>query len=182
MLSSFVRRCALSACALLGTMAQSPAPASAPTPPATTSAECPSPARDTRRFLAAAGIAVHAPRGHLSLVPVASEQTRERGLMCVVRIPSGRGMLFVFDPPDRMQGFWMKNTLVALDMVFVTAAGTVTSVAADVPPTPNGTPDIAVGRRQGRGRFVIELGAGDAARHGIVAGTKLPFPAFTAQP
>ena len=37
-------------------------------------------------------------------------------------------MLFVFAPPDRSQGFWMKNTLVALDMVFVTAAGVVDTV------------------------------------------------------
>lgn len=102
--------------------------------------------------------------------------------MCVVRIPPGKGMLFVFAPPERVQGFWMKNTLVALDMVFVTTAGRVSTVAADIPPTPAGTPDADVARREGLGQFVIELAAGDAARHGIVRGTKLALPALTAQP
>jgi uncharacterized membrane protein (UPF0127 family) len=155
--------------------------AAAPTLPATTSDECPVRDNATARFLAAPAFAVRAPHGELSLVAVGDEPARERGLMCVVRIPPGKGMLFVFVPPDRPQAFWMKNTLVALDMVFVTAAGRVSSVAADVPSTRNGTPDDAVARRAGFGRFVIELGAGDAARHGIVCGTKLALPALTAQ-
>ena len=151
------------------------------TPPPTTSAECPATANDTHRFLIAASFAVRTPRGELTLVPVTDEAARERGLMCVVRIPPDRGMLFVFPPPDRAQTFWMKNTLVSLDMVFVGASGRVTSVAPDVPPTPCGTPDDAVARRSGAGRFVIELGGGAAARHGIVAGTKLALPALSAQ-
>jgi uncharacterized membrane protein (UPF0127 family) len=164
--------------ALAGALALS---AATSTPPPTTSDECPASANDTRRFLNATAFAVRAPQGELTLVPVTDEAARERGLMCVVRIPRGRGMLFVFPPPDRAQTFWMKNTLVALDMVFVGASGRVTSVAADVPPTPYGTSDDAVARRGGAGQFVIELGGGDAGRHGIVAGTKLGFPALTAQ-
>jgi hypothetical protein len=163
--------------AVLAVSAQTPAP----TPPATTSDQCPAPANVTAHFLASAAFGVRAPRGELSLVPVEDEAARERGLMCVVRIPPGKGMIFVFEPPDRAQSFWMKNTLVALDMVFVTAAGLVTSVAADVPPTRSGTPDDAVARRSGFGRFVIELGGGDAARHGIAAGTKLGLPALSAR-
>jgi uncharacterized membrane protein (UPF0127 family) len=155
--------------------------AGTPTPPPTRSEDCAATANDTHRFLAATSFAVHAPRGELALVPVTDEPSRERGLMCVVRIPPGRGMLFVFPPPDRAQNFWMKNTLVALDMVFVGASGSVTSVAANVPATPYGTFDDAVARRGGKGQFVIELGAGDAARHGIAAGTKLTLPALSAQ-
>jgi uncharacterized membrane protein (UPF0127 family) len=176
--ASFVPLTVLAALALTG---QSPAPRAASTPAATTSSECPATAADTHRFLAATAVAVRTPRGELELTPVTNEASRERGLMCVVRIPRNRGMLFVFAPPDRDQGFWMKNTLVALDMVFVTGAGVVTTVAAAVPPTPNGTPDAAVGRRSGFGRFVIELAAGDAARHGVVRGTKLALPALPAE-
>lgn len=171
----------LTALAALALMGESPAPREAPTPAATTSRDCPATASDTHRFLAAAAVAVRAPRGELELTPVTNEVSRERGLMCVVRVPRNRGMLFVFAPPDRQQGFWMKNTLVALDMVFVTGSGLVSTVAADVPPTPDGTPDDAVGRRSGFGRYVIELGAGDAARHGVVRGTKLALPALPAQ-
>jgi len=156
-------------------------PDSAPTPPATSSSECPRPAIDTRKFLTADALSVRAPRGELALVPVTQAASRERGLMCVVRVPPGRGMLFAFAPPERKQDFWMKNTLVPLDMVFVTAAGSVTTVAADVPATPRGTPDTEVARRAGLGTFVIELAAGDAARHGIVPGTKLALPTLTAE-
>jgi uncharacterized membrane protein (UPF0127 family) len=178
---AFARPLLLVAGALLGLNAQVPQPVSAPTPAATTSTDCPAPAKDTQHFLSSAALAVRTPRGELSLVPVTQEATRERGLMCVVRIPPGKGMIFVFAPPDRVQGFWMKNTLVALDMVFVTAAGRVSTVAANIPPTPAGTPDEGVARRDGLGQVVIELGGGDAARHGIVAGTKLALPALTAQ-
>jgi uncharacterized membrane protein (UPF0127 family) len=150
------------------------------TPSPTSSADCPAPAADTRAFLDARGVTVNAPRGKLALVPVRTEATRERGLMCVVRIPGGKGMIFVFPPPEHVQNFWMKNTLVSLDMVFVTSAGTVTAVDADVPATPRGTPDDAVARRSAVGTYVIELGAGDAARHGIVRGTILTLPALTA--
>jgi uncharacterized membrane protein (UPF0127 family) len=75
----------------------------------------------------------------------------------------------------------MKNTLVPLDMLFVHGDGTVDSVAANVPATPNGTPDDKIARRGGIGQFVIELGAGDAARLGITSGTKLVLPPLQAK-
>jgi uncharacterized membrane protein (UPF0127 family) len=75
----------------------------------------------------------------------------------------------------------MKNTLVPLDMVFIDGAGRVTSVAADLPATRAGTPDDAVARGRGTGRYVIELAAGDAARHGIAPGVVLPLPHLTAK-
>jgi uncharacterized membrane protein (UPF0127 family) len=161
--------------------AQIPAPRHAPTPPPTTSDECPAPAVDTKLFLSASTVDVRTPRGRIALVPVTQEKTRARGLMCVVSVPPGKGMLFVFAPPQHAQNFWMKNTLVDLDMVFVAASGAVTGVAADVPATPRGTPDDAVERREGVGLFVIELGAGDAARQGIRRGTKLALPTLTAE-
>jgi uncharacterized membrane protein (UPF0127 family) len=177
---SVARAVLFAACGTAALTGQSAAPTT-PTPAATTSGDCPVTAVDTHRFLAASAVPVRAPRGPLELVPVTTAAARERGLMCVVRIPPDRGMLFVFTPPDRMQGFWMKNTLVALDMVFVRSEGTVSDVAADIPPTPDGTPDDAVARRAGVGQFVIELAAGQAARHGIVPGTKLALPALSPQ-
>ncbi len=165
---------------MLGWGAQRPAPAFAATPPPTSSADCITTTIDTAAFLKAPAIAVRAPRGELALVEVNQNATRERGLMCVVRVPPGRGMIFVFAPPQHEQEFWMKNTLVELDMIFVTADGIVTAVASDVPATPRDTPEDQVARRHGLATYVIELGAGDAARHGIVRGTKLALPALTA--
>jgi len=151
------------------------------TPPPTSSDECPNVAVDTDKFLNGATVTVRAPRGAMKLVVVNDDPSRERGLMCVVRVPHARGMLFVFAPPDADQGFWMKNTLVPLDMVFVRGDGVVSNVAVNVPATPRGTPDDRVARASGMGRFVIELGAFDAARLGIVKGTTLPVPPLEAK-
>jgi uncharacterized membrane protein (UPF0127 family) len=81
-------------------------------------------------------------------------------------------MIFVFDK-DSKQEFWMKNTLIALDMVWVRASGTVDTVAANVPKSTRTTPDDAVARRAGTGKYVIELAAGEAAADGIVVGSDL---------
>ncbi len=83
-------------------------------------------------------------------------------------------MLFVFpEPGDQRRDFWMKDTIAPLDMVFVRADGTVSSVAARVPATKPGTPDDRIARRNGIGRFVIELAAGGAAAAGLKPGSRL---------
>ncbi|HEY4439171.1 MAG TPA: DUF192 domain-containing protein [Candidatus Elarobacter sp.] len=120
-------------------------------------------------------------RATLRLAVAADTPTRERGLMKVPFVPVGQGMLFAFPDGDLKRSFWMKNTIAALDMIFVNADGTVTAVAADVPATAPGTPDDQVARRDGTGRYVIELGAGEAARLGIAAGERLFIPAVSAR-
>jgi uncharacterized membrane protein (UPF0127 family) len=172
------KRSALAVALLAGLLA---APVAAQTPPPTSSDECPNVAVDTNTFLGGDTIAVPTPHGAMNLVVVSDDASRERGLMCVVRIPHERGMLFVFAPPDVEQSFWMKNTLVPLDMVFVRGDGVVSKVAVNVPATPRGTPDDQVAIAKGMGRFVIELGAFDAAKLGIVAGTKLALPPLQAK-
>lgn len=168
MRSTTMWRSGVAVAALVLLTAQTPAPA--------TSGDCPKPEQQTHAFLAAATFALAVPRGKLALATVADEAARERGLMCVTRIPHGRGMIFVFPGPDTARGFWMKNTLVDLDMVFVAHDGRVTAVSAGVPATQAGTPDANIARRDGVGRYVIELGAGDAARYGLTIGTALKLP------
>ncbi|HEX8806794.1 MAG TPA: DUF2079 domain-containing protein [Candidatus Aquilonibacter sp.] len=116
---------------------------------------------------------VHAPKATLTLQVAMTEDQRETGLMSVTHLPEHTGMVFVFDD-DAPVMFWMKDTLVPLDMVFVGADGTVRSVAANVPVVAETTPDDQIPRRSGTGKFVIELPAGEAQKDGIVAGTKLP--------
>lgn len=98
---------------------------------------------------------------------------REYGLMCVRALDPASGMIFVFADGNQRRDFWMKNTLIPLDMVFVANDGRVTSVATNVPATTVMTPDASIPRRGGTGTFVIELGAGDAARQHVTAGTHL---------
>jgi uncharacterized protein len=120
-------------------------------------------------------------RTTLHLAVADDEPSREHGLMKVPYVPAGQGMLFAFPGGDQKRLFWMKDTIAALDMVFVNGDGTVTTIAANVPATAPGTPDDQVARRDGTGRYVIELAAGEAARLGIVAGERLSIPPVAAR-
>jgi len=115
----------------------------------------------------------------LRLAVATDEATRELGLMCVTRLRPHAGMIFVFQKPAD-QEFWMKNTLIPLDMVWVAADGTVTNVAAEVPASTMQTPDDQVARRTGNGRFVIELPSREASADGIATGTHLTLPPLAA--
>ncbi len=94
-------------------------------------------------------------------------ETRNRGLMYRDTLPEGRGMLFVFER-DEDHEFWMKNTLIALDMIFIAADGRVVGVHADA--TPLSTASIGIGALS---RYVLEVPGGWAARHGVAAGNRV---------
>ncbi len=117
-------------------------------------------------------IVVNAPKAMLVLQVAKTEDQRETGLMSVTNLPAHTGMVFVFDA-DAPVEFWMKDTLVPLDMVFVAADGTVRSVAANVPVVPETAPDDSIPRRAGTAKYVIELPAGEATKDGIVKGVTL---------
>jgi uncharacterized membrane protein (UPF0127 family) len=108
-------------------------------------------------------------------VPVRVELARSRdelsrGLMWRDRLDEDAGMLFVF-ASDEPRTFWMKNTPLPLDIIFVDAAGKVVSVAEHT--TPFTTTPI---RSAGPARYVLEVNAGFAERHGIRAGTVMELP------
>jgi len=125
---------------------------------------------------------IEAPRMTLRLAVAETDARRERGLMGVTAIPPGEGMLFVFPySSDRRLDFWMKDTLVPLDMVFLLADGTISKIAASVPATKPGTPDARIARRSGIGVYVIELRAGGAGAAGLQPGDRLSIPAIEAQ-
>ena len=96
---------------------------------------------------------------------VRTEMQREIGLMNRHSLGEDRGMLFIF-PDEKPRYFWMRNTFVPLDIVYLDAAGRVVSVAADAKPLDE-TP-LASGYPA---RFVLELNAGTAARMGVGAGS-----------
>ncbi len=117
-------------------------------------------------------VTVSGARVPLTLAVASDEGSRELGLMCVTKLRLHRGMIFVFGAPGQ-QEFWMKNTLVSLDMVWVDANGRVTTVADHVPASTRATLDSDVARRTGVGSYVIELRAGEAEADGIVRGSHL---------
>jgi uncharacterized membrane protein (UPF0127 family) len=97
---------------------------------------------------------------------------RARGLMHRPSLPMGSGMLFLYEAPQSV-AFWMENTLIPLDMIFLDATGTVTRVHADArpldrTPIPGGDGVLAV----------LEINGGLAARIGIGPGAQLRHPAL----
>ena len=121
-----------------------------------------------------ASITIVAPKATLHLQVARTESEREMGLMYRAALPVHTGMLFVF-PHDAPIEFWMKNTLIPLDMIFIAADGRVRSIAANVPATKRNTPDAAIPRRDGEAEYVIELPANEAASDGITPGLPLPI-------
>ena len=99
--------------------------------------------------------------------------TRERGLGGRTSIPSDYGMLFVFAKSD-FYGFWMKDTLVPLDMFWLDDKGQVVSIAEDV--VPASYPHVFYPSTPAR--YVLETVAGFARAHGIATGTPLLLKNF----
>ena len=101
---------------------------------------------------------------------------RARGLMFRRAMQPDHGMLFDFQKPQPV-AFWMKNTPLPLDMLFIDEAGIVVQIAADTVPyseTPIPSEEPI--------RAVLEVNAGTAKRLGITAGAKVRHPIFTAPP
>ncbi len=94
-----------------------------------------------------------------------------QGLMHRTELPLSSGMYFVNEQPRRTS-FWMRNTLIPLDMLFIDAQGVVQRVHSNAVPldeTPiEGGDDILT---------VLEINGGLAARLGIAAGTEVRHPA-----
>ncbi len=100
-----------------------------------------------------------------------TDDERAQGLMSREKLATSAGMLFVYETPRRAS-FWMKNTLIPLDMIFADETGRVTRVHPMAKPldlTPiDGGNDV---------RFVLEINGGLAKRLGIQPGTQLRHPA-----
>lgn len=100
------------------------------------------------------------------------EGERAQGLMNRTAMPAGAGMLFVYDSPGPV-AFWMKNTLIPLDMLFADASGTVVNVhenavPMDETPIPGGTSV----------QYVLEINGGLARALGIGPGSVMRHPAI----
>lgn len=103
-------------------------------------------------------------------------QERSRGLMFRETMASGAGMLFVYETPQPAS-FWMKNTLIPLDIVFTDRSGTVTrihhrAVPGDLTPIDGGAEVYAV----------LEINGGLAERMGLNVGSQMRHHVFTDGP
>jgi uncharacterized membrane protein (UPF0127 family) len=95
-----------------------------------------------------------------------TDAKRRKGLMYVRELPEKHGMLFVYPEEDQHE-FWMKNTLLSLDMIFIGGDFKVVGVLKNVP--------VMDETRRGVGkpsRYVVEIPAGGSDRFGIVDGSE----------
>src|SRR5437763_806012 len=124
-----------------------------------------------QRGLKVVQLTIHSRSGvHRFTVDVAkTPEQQERGLMFVRSLAPNRGMIFPYDPPQQV-AFWMKNTLIPLDIVFIRADGRIARIAnaraLDETPLPSGEPAAVV----------LEIRGGRAAQLGIRAGDKVEWP------
>ena len=131
-------------------------------------------------LLAIAGGASAAPKasgpavtlhGHRFVTEFATDDaSRERGLMMRSELAADHSMLFVF-PDNQPRWFWMKNTLVPLDILYFGADRKLASMQLDVPPcTADPCPSYP---SDAPARYVLELPAGTARRIGVQTGDEL---------
>jgi uncharacterized protein len=110
---------------------------------------------------------------HVFTVELAdNEAERERGLMFRKELPEGQGMLFDFHREQQV-GFWMKNTLIPLDMIFIAGDGRIVSIAHSAKPL---SEDVIYSKAPVRA--VLEVIGGTARRLGIEPGDRVAKPIF----
>ena len=110
----------------------------------------------------------------VSLEVANSPEERRQGLMFRQSLPENYGMAFVYGDADA-RAFWMKNTYVPLDIIFVAPDGTVLNVE-HARPQPNASNDeLERYRSEGAAKYVIELPRGFANRTGVESGTRFRF-------
>ena len=131
----------------------------------------PKPARETPT--ANPGPTVALPSGAVYKVEVArTPEEQAQGLMFRESLPEKTGMMFLF-PERGVHRFWMKNTMIPLDMIWMDPDGKVLFVSADTPPCkadpcPSYGPETSIAS-------VLEIAAGKAAKEKITVGSVIRF-------
>ena len=111
-------------------------------------------------------------RGDLTLSTLAIEiadtdESREKGMMERTSFPTGTGMLFLM-PQEQIQQFWMGNTPLSLDLIFIDADSQVVDIAKEAQPY---SPDLIISRVPAL--YVLEVPGGFSDVNGIVEGDRV---------
>jgi hypothetical protein len=105
---------------------------------------------------------------HFTVEVAATPDQQETGLMFRKSLAGDRGMIFPYDPPQQV-AFWMANTLIPLDIVYIRPNGTIARIVnaapMDLTPLPSGEPVV----------LVLEIAGGRAAELGVKEGDKVTW-------
>ena len=112
-------------------------------------------------------------QARFSIDVVDTPETRSQGLMFVEDMPRMTGMLFVYDR-EQTVSFWMKNTLIPLDMIFADGAGVVQRVHENAVPH-----DLTAIPGGSNIQYVLEINGGLSERLGIDVGTEMRHPSIS---
>jgi len=107
---------------------------------------------------------------HVKVEIARSDPERERGLMYRQKLEAGRGMIFLFERPQRLK-FWMMNTYIPLDMIFIGADKHVVYVEENAEPLTV----VTRGPANEDSQFVLEVPGGWARAHGVERGITVRF-------
>lgn len=103
-------------------------------------------------------------------------QSQAYGLMNRTSMPEDRGMIFVF-PDEQERGFYMKNTLIPLDLIYLNAAGRVVKILPMQPQEKDEKGELRTFYSEAPMRYAIELNLGQAKAAGVKVGDTLDIPA-----
>lgn len=134
---------------------------------------------DTRPSALRRGVVVFQPAGRTVRVTTevaATPESRSLGLMFRKRLEANEGMLFVFER-EEAHPFWMKNTYIGLDMIFIDNARRVVGIIKNAQPLTTTTRSVVA-----PSRYVVEVNAGFAQENGIEPGTKVQLPDDSLRP
>ena len=110
---------------------------------------------------------------HVFAVEMAvTPEEQAKGLMFRKQLPEGQGMLFDFHR-EQPTSFWMKNTYVPLDMIFIRADGRILRIAENTEPM-----STRIIPSRGLAKGVLEVIAGTAQKYGIQPGDRVAHPLF----
>lgn len=128
--------------------------------------------------LSSESLEVHGAQGtHRFTVWIADDfESRARGLMFVREMDPARGMLFLFDPPEQV-GFWMRNTYLSLDLLFIAPGGQIVNIIERARPL-----SLDSLASDGAVSGVLELLGGTVARLGIRPGDRVVSPSLAVPP
>lgn len=98
-----------------------------------------------------------------------TDKERARGLMFREEMAADAGMLFIFERDDR-HSFWMKNTYIPLDMIFIDRARQIVGIVENAEPLTTTSRSV-----EEPSRYVLEVNAGYCRDHGIVVGSTVRF-------